>query len=439
MKNYNKLFESLKKLNNSNEEKQERGRRFEKMINDIFEDEGVLLRRSYQTIDNKSEQIDGAIQSEKLNRIVLFEVKWVESNIAASVLYSFIGKVENKFVGTIGLFISKEKLSDNFIKALNRGRRQTVMIIHGDDIDKMLKNEIRFIDYIDYSLKLLSIDNLSYVPVDKYIENQKIEETRSKSSNKTDKDKISKLILSENDNYPELLKISNKPNNAKDEVFLYFLKNYDSIVSYTYQNKLNENIIKNLKNFIITYYSSVNYKPKFTKEFFHLYLSKDKHTYFNNHLLVEFAKHYNLIEEDERKKIEDRILKLFNKVFGDYDFENYITEMINMIWDNIQIENKKCLIELYFEIFVSFRKDNYPQKQFANRLFVNDEDELINEVVDRWLVSKYKSKAKLEEKLPQEFQTNPIHLIADKTSTLINFLGLNNINELEEYINERVD
>lgn len=124
-------FNTLKKVPQGIQLSQQRGRDFEELINNIFKEEKVLLRRGFHTTDNKSEQIDGAIEID--NRIFLIETKWVQSNLAASDLFSFIGKIENKFFGTLGIFISKEELSENFINALNKGRRQAVLVIHGED------------------------------------------------------------------------------------------------------------------------------------------------------------------------------------------------------------------------------------------------------------------------------------------------------------------
>ena len=142
-------YETLKQLDSKTatvELKQERGRQFEVLINDIFEHEEILFKRSYYTSDNKSEQIDGAI--EIYNRIFLFEVKWVESNLAASDLYAFIGKTENKFHGTLGVFISKKELSKNFLDSLNKGRRQSIIIIHGKDIELIFSNNVSLKDYL---------------------------------------------------------------------------------------------------------------------------------------------------------------------------------------------------------------------------------------------------------------------------------------------------
>lgn len=130
---YNDMVKLDDLINISSKMKQQRGRDFEDLLNDVFASETILLSKGYHSSDHKSEQIDGAVEHN--NRIFLVEMKWVESNLAASALYAFIGKIENKFSGTLGIFISKKVLSDNFINALNKGRRQSVIVIHGEDID----------------------------------------------------------------------------------------------------------------------------------------------------------------------------------------------------------------------------------------------------------------------------------------------------------------
>jgi hypothetical protein len=144
-----------------------RGVDFERLINDVLEDETILLKRSYHTSDNQSEQIDGAI--EIYNRIFLVEVKWVSSNMAASELYGFIGKIENKFSGTLGVFISRNELTKNFIDALNKGRRQSVIVIHGKDIELLFSRKTPIIkEYLTYCFKLLSYDNRTHLSLEDY-------------------------------------------------------------------------------------------------------------------------------------------------------------------------------------------------------------------------------------------------------------------------------
>jgi hypothetical protein len=87
-----------------------RGIQFERLFYEVFERENILLERSYFNEDG-SQQIDGAIEIN--NRIFLTEVKWEETKtLAASKLYSFLGKINSKIEGTLGLFISYNELGD---------------------------------------------------------------------------------------------------------------------------------------------------------------------------------------------------------------------------------------------------------------------------------------------------------------------------------------
>lgn len=144
-----------------------RGYAFEDLMNDVFRNHGVLIQPSFRTADNGSEQIDGSI--EVWSRVLLLETKWVGGSIAASELYGFIGKVENKLHGTLGLFISRNALSDNFMHSLSKGRRQCVLVIHGEDLDEMFKPESpSILAYIEYSLKQISSDNVNHIAFKKF-------------------------------------------------------------------------------------------------------------------------------------------------------------------------------------------------------------------------------------------------------------------------------
>lgn len=83
-----KIYE-LEKIPSTRTSAQARGLEFEKLLIEYFNNMGVLISNPYHTSDNRSEQIDGAIRID--DRIFLLEIKWVESNIAASDLYAFMG------------------------------------------------------------------------------------------------------------------------------------------------------------------------------------------------------------------------------------------------------------------------------------------------------------------------------------------------------------
>ncbi|MCJ7932502.1 MAG: restriction endonuclease [Chryseobacterium sp.] len=247
-------FETLQKANDDPQLLQQRGRDFEELINNIFQEETVLLRKGFHTADNKSEQIDGAIEID--NRIFLIETKWVKSNIAASDLFSFIGKIENKFFGTLGIFISKEKLSENFIDALNKGRRQVVLVIHGEDIDLLFnpKNDIKINEYISHTLRLCSYDNILHFPVKKYLDILKNEKSVEKIENFNEdsiafiKNSLWKTPILETD---LILKINENSEVLNNKIFEKIISMYSDIFNARFTNlKFDYTIIENFDKFL---------------------------------------------------------------------------------------------------------------------------------------------------------------------------------------------
>ena len=119
-------FEKIKKYT-----ARRRGLRFERLLYEIFEHDNILLEKSYKNKEG-SQQIDGAIEIK--NRIFLVEAKWEKSKtLAASKLYSFLGKINSKIEGTLGVFISYNELGKNFIDSTRAGIKQNCIIIHGKD------------------------------------------------------------------------------------------------------------------------------------------------------------------------------------------------------------------------------------------------------------------------------------------------------------------
>jgi hypothetical protein len=144
-----------------------RGNQFEKLILELFDTEKLLIKKSYHTTDGRSEQIDGAIKVVGIR--ALLEVKWVNSGLAASELYAFLGKVEGKFVGTVGIFISREELTPNFLKSLRSGRRQSVIVIHGEDVDHLFSPEFPIKEYLISTIDYLSFDNQFHLTANDFL------------------------------------------------------------------------------------------------------------------------------------------------------------------------------------------------------------------------------------------------------------------------------
>ena len=373
-KEFKKRFDELLKIKETTTAKIGRGKDFEKLIIDVFEDENILLHRSYHTNDNKAEQIDGAI--EILNRIILFEVKWVESNLAASDLYAFIGKIDNKLVGTLGLFISKEELSDNFKNAIIKGRKRIVFLLHGQDIDVLFVGEFSLKEYLEYCIRRYSYDNIIHYPCSSFIDKSKSEELSKSESdlseNKIDSIKnILKIIFTDSkvEEYKIDIEIKNLNSEKKGLLTIYLLekypKYYDAYISAHYLNR-SRNRFDNIKYALTEIIKQKEVTNRIFREYYKLYCNSVNEQYLSDFLWEPFKNNY---EKLNKKDIFHRTLyENYKKIKGDYDKENLLTRIIKDIWDNLDKELQHKFLYEYLEIFFSDRKDGYDQKDFAKVL-----------------------------------------------------------------------
>ncbi len=393
-------FNELLKIKETNTAKIGRGRDFETLINDIFEDEGILLKQSYQTSDNKSEQIDGAI--ELLNRIILFEVKWVESGIASSELFAFIGKVENKLDGTLGLFISKEELSDNFIQAITKGRKRNVLLLHGEDISILFKGRFSLKEYFEYCIRRYSYDNIIHCPVSTFIdEKNKADELRKSkpvfsTSNTNSIEKILEIIFSDNkvEEHKIDIKIDKLSFDEKGQLALYLLekypKYYDAYISSLF-SKRNRNQFGNIKYTLSEAISQKDVTDHIFKKYYEVYSVSMNEMYLSDFLWESFKKYYDKLKDKDR--FNSALYNNFKEIVGSYDKENMLTRVIRDIWDFIGKELQEKFLYEYLDIFVSSRSAGYEQKEFA-RALINKKE--YNDTLKKWIKSKIKEETELE-------------------------------------------
>jgi hypothetical protein len=396
---YNKLKALASKA--SRDLKQERGRQFEILINDILEKEGILLRRSYHTSDNRSEQIDGAI--EVFNRVFLIEVKWVESNMAASELYAFIGKTENKFYGTLGVFISKEELSENFLNSLNKGRRQSIIVIHGNDLDLIFSEKVSFKEYLTFAFKLLSYDNTVHFPVEKYL---KIATSKTVVVPSTGlKENVvsflkTKLLSKEISSNELLVEMEHQTPEEKDLTFSYIIKNYSTV----FYNSLKDGkftIVKNFDNYIKIYKPADKGKLlDLTKTYYTELTKKSIELYAREYFIDLFSQYYSELTSETKTKFEQYLIDSWNKHFDNYDKENQLTDISRPIWEHLTQETKSIISNYYLDIFISTRGDKFSQKKFANHLLSYS---LIDKIViEKWLDNKLVESKNSYEKMSSE-------------------------------------
>jgi hypothetical protein len=365
---------------------QDRGRNFERIICDLFENDGTLLSRPYYTDDNKSEQIDGAI--EIFNRILLIEVKWVETNLAASDLYAFIGKVENKLDGTLGLFISKEQLSDNFINSITKGRRRNIILFHGDDIEYLFEDDFSIKKYLEYVIKLYSYNNTLHFSVDKY--KKVFIDKDPEVATSTDTEPVIAYIrdnITTEKKEPEELSITISRLEKKQQVLLlqtmlkYYWKYCEASDDIVYMPVINKTT--NAYNTILILLENGLAKETYTNYFSEVIETK-KYSYLVKSIITKYLPFID--EYENRIDFFNTVIDLFSIYKGNYNIENTLSELYNLLWNKLDGDQHKRLLISYIDIFIDYsRKSKYEQKKFADKLLT---EEMVNnkkEVLEEWI------------------------------------------------------
>lgn len=108
---------------------QQRGRAFERVINQILAREDMEPRSSMRP---SGEEIDGSFAI--ADCFFLLEAKWQANPIPASSLYAFKGKVDGKLVGTLGIFISMSDYSADAVDALLTGKELNLILFGQKDL-----------------------------------------------------------------------------------------------------------------------------------------------------------------------------------------------------------------------------------------------------------------------------------------------------------------
>ncbi len=115
-------------------DKRRRGFEFERYLYDVFERQKLKCKRPFK---NAGEQVDGGIYFDGCWYLV--EAKWHANPLPVSEVYSFRGKVDGKFSGTCGFFISWSGYSNECADALSLGKELKVILCDSSDVDRAEK------------------------------------------------------------------------------------------------------------------------------------------------------------------------------------------------------------------------------------------------------------------------------------------------------------
>ncbi len=124
MNSLQQAFEEAKQL-----DPRARGKAFEKVLGHMLESEKIRHVLAYRPT---GEEIDGAFWWN--DHTFLLEAKWHKDPLPASSIYNFKGKVDGKFSGTYGIFISMSGYSPECVDALMRGKALNILLFDESDI-----------------------------------------------------------------------------------------------------------------------------------------------------------------------------------------------------------------------------------------------------------------------------------------------------------------
>ncbi len=140
--------------------KRNRGRYFEKLINSLFQIEGLNPNSNFRP---NGEEIDGSFVLGET--VFLFEAKWHKAEIPASSIYQFKGKVDGKLVGTIGIFISMSGFSSEAIDALTYGKSINIILFDKADFTTCINENDGFKKVLQKKIRIATEKGTVFFPV----------------------------------------------------------------------------------------------------------------------------------------------------------------------------------------------------------------------------------------------------------------------------------
>lgn len=356
-----------------------RGLLFERLFYEIFEDHGILLERSFKNEDG-SQQIDGAVEIN--HRIFIVEIKWEESKtVAASKLYSFLGKINSKIDGTLGIFISYNELEQNFLDSVRSGVKQNCIIIHGEEnIIPIIQGEVSLAEYAWYIYQQASTRNRITIPISEF-------KSIPKKSLINDKwGEVYEALISEksigdfelklNANYDQ---INNLPEKA---IILYPILQEKSKIHSKFDYLL-DTIIDHEDDKRKLYESLANM------------LSTSHWIKYADEYILEKIKKLSKLTAEEATKIANNVLPYLKDKEEQWEEENKASLVLDFVYDHLSERYKDKLACAYATIYCdNSRKDKFPQKRLANKIFSNIDakarwDTIKDEVADQ--IERYKA------------------------------------------------
>jgi hypothetical protein len=134
----------------SDQDAQGRGRRFERLLNDLFSLYDLNPRKSFVIAD---EQIDGAFTFNTDDYLI--EAKWEQTPAARADIDVLAQKVARKGRNTLGLFVAVAGFSEPAIRA-HSDSGSGLIFMDGTDLYSVLEGRIELTDVLDAKRRHLS-------------------------------------------------------------------------------------------------------------------------------------------------------------------------------------------------------------------------------------------------------------------------------------------
>ncbi len=142
---------------------QERGRRYEKVVAQLFGISGIEVSEAFRR-NKGGEQIDGAFSLD--NRHYLVECKWQERLTMQSDIDSLSGKIGRSGDQTMGVLISVNGWSGHVEGLMKQSSAKRIFLANGRDIEAILSGEIDLKELFRTKERALSIQGEPFLSVE---------------------------------------------------------------------------------------------------------------------------------------------------------------------------------------------------------------------------------------------------------------------------------
>jgi hypothetical protein len=141
------------------EDRQDAGRQFEKVLNQLFELHDLKPREPFSVV---GEEIDGSFKLD--SETYLVEAKWEATPLPEGPLLIFRGKVEGKSTFTRGVFIALNGITGEARDAITRGKQPNFFLFDGHDISMVLADEADLKELLRVRRRILAEEGRVVVP-----------------------------------------------------------------------------------------------------------------------------------------------------------------------------------------------------------------------------------------------------------------------------------